>query len=157
MSRPLYTPFNQAVIDITNRLFPCGYDVASIAPETLAGLTEHIQRTGRVLVWDGASDRTVFGDPEVNWAFRAWHDFHHYRLQAEFNPLGERRVAYAQINDVRRLYGHGPIADFIVRLVLCEVLGQLEYHERHNDYPADQWLFAQRYLADPARAVRLAA
>jgi len=53
---------NVAVLTIANRLMPCGWDVGVDAPSTYEELVEHYETTGRIKVWDGASDRTIYDD-----------------------------------------------------------------------------------------------
>jgi len=98
--------FNRAVIAVTNHLMPCGFDVAETAPSTLGELTEHMNTTGRMLVYSGASENTIFGDKEVNWAFRAWHDWHHYHEQLPFTLKGEIMVCARQKEDLFRQFGY---------------------------------------------------
>lgn len=146
MNKPLDTRFNVAVNHIAGQLFPCGFDVIDDAPDTLESLTDYIERTGRIAVWSGASDRTVFSDPETNYAFRAWHDFHHWRHQLSFDAYGERVVLEHQVADIRTLYGHGADADRMVEILEAEVLGQLMHEAEHGDFPEDQRAFAQAWL-----------
>ncbi len=146
MSAPLDRAFNVAVLHMASRLFPTGFDVAAEAPSTLEELTSHVRKTGRMLVWNGASENTIFADPEVNYAFRAWHDWQHLMYQFPFTLEGERAAAEAQIAQLSRLYDGAALARF-ARLVLCEVVGQAEYKERTGDFPTDQVAFARDWLA----------
>ena len=66
--------FNAAVLTICNRILPAGYDVAAVAPETYEELIAHLDAGRRMLVYSGGAEQTIYGDPEVNYAFRAWHD-----------------------------------------------------------------------------------
>lgn len=154
-SMPISRAFNACILTMANRLFPTGYDVAEKAPETLESLTEHVNATGRMLVWNGASDATIFADPEVNWAFRAWHDWHHWNGQHAFNREGELACLAAQQADVIKVYGPGPLSDLFCRLLECEIAGQLDYEETHGEFPADQVDFTRQWFA--ARGLQLAA
>lgn len=146
MAKPLSMHFNVAVLHIASQLFPCGFDVADKAPATYADLCEHVAKTGRIAVWSGASDQTMFGDPEVNYAFRAWHDWCHYRGAHTFTREGEAAVAEMQKQHVRTLYGRD--AELFCALIDCEVMGQREYADAHDgQFPDDQMAFARAYLA----------
>ena len=152
--------FNVAVMTIARRLFPGGYDVAEDAPSTLEALTAHIARKGRMLVYSGASDATIFGDREHNYAFRAWHDWHHWKRQLPFTPEGEREVARHQENDLYRVYGQPRTEEEQLRrrtharLIDCEINGQIKYAQNHNgEFPKDQIAFARMYLISPSFAV----
>lgn len=156
-TKPLDRAFNVAVNHIASRLFPTGYDVADEAPSTLEELTDHLSRTGRMLVWKGASDDTIFADPETNWAFRAWHDYHHAKHQLAFDRDGETEVAKHQMRDIMALYGTGEIAERFCRILHAEIVGMLDYQDMHGDFPADQRAFVEGYLANPHAAILRAA
>lgn len=153
MVAPLSRAFNVATLQIAARLFPCGFDVRADAPDSLERLVSETAATGRLAVWSGASEQTIFGDPEVNWAFRAWHDWHHYRHRLPFTPEGEREAAAGQQRDIRALYGRGPTADHFCALVEAEVVGQLHHQQRHGAFPEDQAGFVAAYLVDPTAAL----
>lgn len=146
MTEPIDRAFNVCVLQMADRLFPTGFDVGPNAPDTFEALKAHIARTGRMLVWDGASDATIFGDPEVNYAFRAWHDWCHLKADADFSKGGEKAAADVQKRHIRSLYGYGPTADRFCRLVDCEVVAQGEYAAIHGEFPKDQMAFARDYL-----------
>lgn len=122
-------------------LIPGGYKVADdAAPSNLESATDYYRRTGRVCVWSGASGRTIFSGPGVNYAFRAWHDWRHICLRAPFDYAGERRVWTAQSADL------GLPWDGAQRLLWIEVMGQLEHKRLYGAFPVDQRSFAQEYL-----------
>lgn len=151
---PLMSAFNAAVLHIASRLFPLGYDVSPDGPSTYNELVYSKWKTGRMVVWSGASDHTIFADREVNWAFRAWHDHCHMRGPYPFTKEGEREVLAEQIRDIRKLYGYGEIPDAMCDLLRAEVIGQSQYCDAHNGlFPADQMAFARAYVVDPQKAV----
>ena len=69
--RALDIGFNIAVLAISARLFPCGFDVAEDAPRTYEQLLMQLDTHKRMVVYGGGSDQTIYGDREVNHAFRA--------------------------------------------------------------------------------------
>lgn len=142
--------FNIATLTIANRLCPRGWDVSDIAPSTLEGISGYIQRVGRPCVWRGGSERTIFGEPDTNYAFRAWHDVRHWQLQAPFTRAGEEAVLAAQIADIRTLYGVHPEFE---ALLTAEVIGQLEHQATYGVFPDDQYGFVREYLANPTLAL----
>lgn len=144
---------NAGVVAIARRLLPCGFDLAADAPDSLEKLNAHVARTGRIQVWNGASDQTIFGDAEINYAFRAWHDWSHWRGQHAFTPRGEAAVARMQVTHIRALYGRGRVARKLARMVRAEVIGQIRHHLRHGAFPEDQASFAATYLLAPAAAL----
>ena len=94
--------------------------------------------TSGLVVWSGASDKTIYGDSSVNWAFRAWHDSLHLKLNAEFNEAGEKRVALEQA----RLIG----GDTFGLIIVGEIVGQAEYLSKYGQFPVDQVEFMHNYL-----------
>lgn len=149
---PVSRAFNCAVLHITSRVLPCGYDVSEIAPQDYDSLVSHYDKTGRVLVWSGASDKTIFGDCEVNYAFRAWHDSKHITGKFPFNWEGETAAMQAQIADVRAIYD-GKTAEYFCDLLTAEIQGQKQYQDARGGFPVDQIGFARAYLADSRAAI----
>lgn len=149
---PLSVPFNVAVLHIASRVLPCGFDVSADAPQTFESLIAHYEKTGRVLVWNGASDRTIFADSEINFAFRAWHDSKHILGRHLFTREGEIAAMEMQKADIRALFDGQP-ADSFCDLVESEIIGQLEYSESRGGFPIDQAAFARAYLVNKESAV----
>lgn len=144
-NRPYDIPFNAMVMTMANRCLPKGWDVSDDAPNTYEDLVAHIEVYGRVAVWSGDSDDTVFGDREHNWAFRAWHDYCHYLGKFDFSLEGERKTAYMQVNMMFNAYGVNHTTTQWASWILCEVVGQAMYVQEHNDFPKPQIDF---FLAD---------
>jgi hypothetical protein len=155
---PLSIRFNVAVLHIAGRLWPRGYDVSDDAPADFPSMIARYETTGRHTVWAGASDRTIFGDPEVNYAFRAWHDWHHIQFRHDFSDAGERNVYEGQRADLRKVYGNGDTFRHLDRYLKAEVLGQLEYKKAWGAFPEDQRGFVRCYVeAGPSRAIHCGA
>lgn len=154
-AKPLCTRFNVATLHIASRLMPCGFDVLDVAPATLDASQAYLARTGRIGVWEGASDRTIFGDAEVNYAFRAWHDWTHLRHGFAFNERGEAYTAATQQKHLRTVYGAGILTEWHCALVWAEVVGQSDFQRLHGIFPEDQRAFTQAWLWEhnlPTRA-----
>jgi hypothetical protein len=106
------------------------------APATFEALKG--QSVGSLVVWAGASDKTIYGDPTVNHAFRAWHDSLHLALNAPFTLQGERIVALEQARLIGgETFGH---------IIMAEVVGQAEYFALTGQFPVDQKAFDLKYL-----------
>lgn len=149
MKKPYCLSFNIAVHAICARLFPCGYDVAERAPTNLEDLTAHIARTGRMLVWSGASDNTIYGDSETNWAFRAWHDWCHWKGQHEFNLVGERACMEMQLEHLRTVYGRShPDFHLWAAILEAEIIAQASIHAESGEFPADQRQFTESLIEE---------
>lgn len=78
--------------------WPMGYDVSNVAPDTYAALRRINIATGTVLVWNGASEDTIYSCPAVNYAARAWHDWCHLRGDYDFSMDGEAATCRMQVN-----------------------------------------------------------
>ena len=143
---PLSKAFNIAVVAITNRLHPTGYNVGGSAPSTLQELKAHINTTRRMLVWDGASDKTIYACPETNWAFRAWHNWCHYTHDLKFDKEGDERKAceiqkdHIRLNNL--LYGSKAQTDLFCDLIEFEIISQFEYKKIFGNFPEDQMALA---------------
>lgn len=141
--KPFSLEFNAAVMTMANRVCPTGYDIGPDAPTSLTELREHVARTGRIKVSNENSDDTIFADAEHNYAFRAWHDWTHWRYMHGFDLAGETNVALAQIRDLGKIFGKA-FAEKYKPLILAEVVGQALYKEVTAD---DQRRFDASFLA----------
>ena len=145
---PFNVKFNVAVRRMAELVCPAGYDVLDNgAPYNLQSLNDYVRLHHRIGVSRRYSDNTIFGCPETNWAFRAWHDWTHFIIQAPFTLDGELAVAHRQIEDLVRVYGHGAETRDFAKLIMCEVYGQASYHVEHGEFPADQRAFTRNWLA----------
>lgn len=86
-------------------------------------------------IWSGGSENTIFGNPETNYAFRAWHDYIHITKQLDFSPLNEARVAFIQAAILPEEWL------FERYLILIEVIGQVLHHDAWGEFVPDQRLF----------------
>jgi hypothetical protein len=140
--------FNAAILTICSRVLPGGFDVSDEAPETYEELIAHLDAGGRMLVYSGGSERTIYGDPEVNFAFRAWHDWCHWRGRYDFSHEGERAACAMQGDHLIARYGDSPQTRRWQCILHAEIIGQREYFDRHGAFPEDQRAFVAAYLAE---------
>lgn len=118
------------------------YEVSDNAPDTFEGIVQHYNDMGKLLVWSGASDNTIFSNPQSNYAFRAWHDFCHIRANADFTPSGERQAMLMQMRMVSDLEHLSMKAKAIcAEFLKCEVMAQLAYEAQHGSFPSNQKQF----------------
>lgn len=110
-------------------------------------MKKSFDETGHVIIWTGASDNTIFGEPHINHIFRAWHDMTHYYYNQPFNFGGESTVATIQCSELP--------TDWIFEreLITAEVLGQNQYYRIHREYVVDQRQFAYDYLFNTVEAL----
>lgn len=154
MSNPLDTGLNVAVVHIASRLFPVGFDVSEQAPSTYEELKQHLDAGRRLIVYAGGSDRTIYGDPEVNWHFRAWHDWAHWRGAHDLTHVGECAATEMQVGHLRVLYGGNPTTRRWAAIIRAEIVGQAEFYRRHQRFPDDQRGFVEAYLHNAEAALR---
>lgn len=148
LTAPFSPQLNAATWTLANCLHPTGWDARDHAPTSLEELNACVQGTGRLAVWNGASGDTIFGDPETNYAFRAWHDWVHWRYQLPFTPDGEAAAAFVQVRHLVSRYGDGSDVVEMAALVLCEVMGQVRYEKQTDAFPVDQRQFAREHVGD---------
>lgn len=152
--RPIDPSFNACVHTMCKAVWPQGFDVSDKAPETFEDLKAEYAARGRITVWSGASDDTIFDDPGTNHMFRAWHDWCHLHGDFAFDADGELGAALMQCSQVRDQFGNGETAEHFCKLIMIEVVGQCQYEALHGEFPKDQMQFTKAYLnLGPAAAI----
>jgi hypothetical protein len=103
------------------------------------------QRTGRIAVNVDNSVNTIFGSPDVNWLFRAWHDYCHIQCNGGFDRDGELAAMRLMCDHINAHPGLTPAqrATFC-ELVRIEVEGQVDYYMATGQFPENQFDFAVR-------------
>ena len=158
----------QEIFSLTGRLISSAaavavpsYEPHKDAPSTWPDLWSHWDsevRWGKPLkVFDGASNFTIFDDPEDNYAFRAHHDWAHMMCRADFTPQGEDRSVEFQIAHIYGLFGreYDPVdLNKVARVLRAEVIGQGLYFAHHGIFPDDQKAFVTAYLNSPLAIYR---
>lgn len=139
--QPMCDELNVITQAMARRLFPMGYDrdtdpAASVSP----GDPRDLIKGGRLTVWTGASDHTIYGSPGINWDARAWHDWAHWRYNLPFTMEGETATAYVQLNHIAHHYGDMVDA---ASYLLTEIVGQGRHMLENGQFPADQRAFAE--------------
>ena len=97
----------------------------------------------RIPVWNGASDDSIYGSAEVNYAYRAWHDSTHLRLGLGFDLDSERQVALQHVRDA---WDAGLSVESI-ELLWIDSQGQNEYYRQNSEFVGNQREFARVALA----------
>lgn len=140
-----------AVLHIASRLFPTGFDISAHAPETYQELVSHVAATGRMLVYSGGSDKTIYADREVNFAFRAWHDWCH--LKGNLDTVFDDEAAVCAMQQEHLLHIYGEAGRKWYAILDAEIIGQALYYDHHKSFPDNQKAFVEAYLTDPQQAV----
>lgn len=116
------------------------------APASFGELCAQMSTVGAIVPWSGASDATIYSAPEINHAFRAWHDWHHWAGGLDFSPEAEARVCQRQIAEMLDLHGLNAVTERWVRILDAEINGQVAYFARWGRFPDNQRAFVEQYL-----------
>lgn len=134
-SKVLIPRLNEVIKEQVARL-GIQYRAADFAPGTYADLrADGCNPT--LVVWAGASHNTIYGDPAVNHAFRAWHDWTHIRYSLPFTLAGEVQAAQIQA---------GLVGGTLAEVVLAEVAGNAEHFAQYGVFPVDPVEFVSNWL-----------
>ena len=144
---PFDPDLNSAILKITDCLMS-GFEVSDTAPSSCRALKEHLDAGKTMVVAREGSECTIFGDPKVNFAFRAWHDWCHWVGEFDFSVHGERAACNMQIEHIYQFFGVTEQTRGWAQILVAEVIGQRKYYEKYGAYVSDQRAFARAYLAD---------
>lgn len=140
---------NVAILHIAQRILPQGFDVSETAPDTYEALVARFESGMRYVVYAGGSDRSIYGDPEVNYHFRAWHDWCHWQGRHDFSLEGEFGAYRMQCGHLITLYGESEMVTRWHRILYAEVIGQKLHQRKYGCFPEDQLTFTKRFLHEP--------
>ena len=117
---------------INNKIMIDASKLSYIIKDTAPSDEKSLFNSTSLVVWNGASNHTIFGDASVNWAFRALHDDLHLKTRLNFSPIQEIELGRIQASKYKGIF-----AD----LVYIEVAGQAEYYLKHGIFVKDQVQF----------------
>jgi len=149
---PFDPTLNDAVLCMARNLVG-EWEVSVDAPSTFTELKTRLDAGRPLVVYGGGSEQTIFVDPEVNHAFRAWHDWTHWTYNFDFSVDGELRTYGAQCTDLMERYGSTDDAARWLTILRADIVGQRLYYERHKRYVTDQRAFVQAYICWPEFAL----
>lgn len=151
-STPLDIQLNQAVLKIAAHFVPT-FKVSDDAPSTYSALKKRLDLGLEMTVYGGGSGTTIFGTPEVNHSFRAWHDWCHWKAEANFSLQGETEVCNTMLQHIQVFYGLTSKTCYWRSILIAEIIGQSRYYEKHNDYVSDQRAFCVAYMKNTTDAL----
>ena len=149
MKSPFDPSLNDAILHIASRIYPNGFDISAEAPDTYEKLKAHLDAGKPMIVWSGGSEATVYGHSSVNFAFRAWHDFCHWKGGHDFTLEGEIAACEMQCQHLFQFYGDCERTRQWSALLRAEIIGQALFFQRHKRFPDDQRSFVAAYMVDP--------
>lgn len=146
-----YSLYESIVNDMVKRLMPQGYDMTSLGNtcDTLDKITQYYMTNKRLLIWNGASDNTIFNNPQSNLDFRAWHDFIHITENLAFTPEGEKAVCRIQQLQVIKYYSDMLKPEQIKEIILileAEINEQVNHFEKTGEFIQDQKAFTDFHV-----------
>lgn len=112
------------------------YTVSDKAPNTEADLVG--QGSQHLIIWSGQSDKTIFQDASVNWAFRAIHDALHLKSGLGFSVQDEIILGNLQSSLVK--------CPLIAEIVRIEIVEQAKHYQLTNTFVNDQIGFMRQHL-----------
>lgn len=146
---PFDTKLNDAVLELAARYVPV-FIVADDAPSTYRQLQEHMDAGKTMIVASEGSNNTIFAVPEVNFAFRAWHDWCHWKGGFDFSLYGESAACCMQLDQMYGRFGVNWHTNQWAEYLKAEVIGQRQYYEKYCAYIDDQRGFVAAYVTNPA-------
>jgi hypothetical protein len=155
---PVDAGLNRAILAMAARLFPSGFGVAPDAPGTFKALCRHLDSGAPMIVFDGASEATIYACAETNYALRAWHDWCHWRGRSGFDLAGETAACEMQLAHLRHHYGTVPAWESLLR---ADIIGQARFYAETRRFVGDQRQFvldmvARGYVSAKRRELRRA-
>ena len=128
----LFNGLNDAIVQAARNARTPRFQVSDVAPQSVEDMHRAFSETGCIVVWSGGSESTIYREPQVNYLFRAWHDWTHLKTGADFSLAGETRNALAQMSQV---------GTELQRLIYIESVLQAAHYFRTGDFPLDQVAF----------------
>lgn len=137
-----------AVFNIAKKLVK-NWRVSSDAPNSYEALKKDYAIKGIITVYDGGCDKTIYSTPELNHAFRAWHDYTHLKHDLDFSRRGEFSVCDIQL-DLLRVYN---VPDYYLNIFEADIKGQILYYNKHKKFVDNQIKFVLDYVHDPVNTL----
>lgn len=152
--RPVSPMLNVAVQMFAARVWPQGFDLSETdAPDSLKRLKAEYAARGRITIYAGGSDGTIFDCADTNRMFRAWHDWAHLTLNANFSMEGETAACELQAAQIFARYGDGDTGRGMVAVLRAEIIGQARFWQRNRRFVSRQRAFTMAYLDNPETAL----
>ncbi len=152
--KPLDHDLDQAILTISRRFLPGGFDISPNAPASYRALRKHLDAGKRMTVFSGGCTNIIYGAPHVNRAFRAWHDLCRWQAGFDFSVQGEIDTWRLQYQQLQQVFGHTLRTRMWGQILHAEIVRQRPYYERHREYLVDQRAFVECFLENPEAALR---
>ena len=125
-----------------------GWEARADAPDKYPVLQAHydeIKRSGGPLhVSSYNSGNAIYTTPQINHAFRFWHDMHHLKLGLSFKFVDEIELALWHLSVAEKAgLGRGSLES---QLLEIDLLGQNYLYSVARKHPVNQEVFVRRCL-----------
>lgn len=97
-------------------------------------------------VYNGGSTHTMYSKPEINHAFRAYHDGIHLIYELGFSLDDEKQVCEVQLEHMRQHQDEYEFTAEDYAVVVADIVGQAMYYDKHKKYVNDQRRFVASCL-----------
>lgn len=132
--QPLSESLNRQIVALAP-----AYVVCNDAPNTWKELQRNAYDSrGRIRIYGGGSDHTIYGVNKVNYAFRAWHDNLHLQHNLSFKPDDEIKLAQIHADMIT--------GDYEKQLIHADIAGQVKHWQKFNAFVDNQYRFVLNYL-----------
>ncbi len=141
--KPLNIGFNMLVDAMAENI---AWEAVDTEHPGFEAMRQDYLNTGVLKVNSDHSENTIFGYPEVNHAFRAWHDHCHLLANADFSREGERAAAELQIKQMKVFMEGSPVIPVFEKLIYAEVVGQADYFFETGKFPDNQREWTEEFF-----------
>lgn len=112
------------------------------APNTWKELQDWWESKGKygepMPVFDGGCDQTIYSQPYINHAFRAWHDMIHLKNGLSFQPEDEAKTAFIHMAACDN------VADALT--IFADVYGQVLFYQKTGQFVENQSQFVGQFI-----------
>lgn len=147
VARKRLSKFVVAMAQRIVRVTGVNYEESLVAPSTHEEVMIEWRtalETGKPFrVYSGASDCTIYDAPDVNWAFRFWHDYLHVKHNLGMGIRDEMQVGALHWLEVSQEFGDDSLE---AKIIAADTSGQALYHHIFGTFVADQEEFVLRCL-----------
>ena len=123
--------------------------VTDDAPSTYAELKPYYDALvagDPIPVYDGGSAYSIYSQPSINHAWRAYHDGIHLVHELGFNLEDEMQACEVQIGHMKQYSDEYDFGEEDYAAVRADIVGQAMYYAKHKRYVTNQAAFVQSCL-----------
>lgn len=123
------------------------YEESKNAPETfegiIAGFAESFMHLKPFYVSSIGCNNTVYIAPYINWAFRFWHDYLHFKHNLTLSFIDELMVSNIHVHEVELEFG---VNSLEAKIMQIDTAAQALYYKIHKEHVYDQLEFCKAMI-----------